>query len=66
MEKKVEFKDKILNLIAIIFFLLSIFWHPQNVIIKTIMGIVWIIFIAYYLVLTIRWMRKRKTDSLRK
>lgn len=30
MEGKTDFKDKSFNLIAIILFLVSIFWHPQT------------------------------------
>lgn len=63
MEKKANFKDKSFNLIAIIFFLLSIFWHPQNIILKNVMGIAWIILIAYYIILITRWMTKKKSKQ---
>lgn len=64
MEKKANFKDKSFNLVAIIFFLLSIFWHPQNIFLKTIMGIAWVILIAYYIISITRWMIRKKKSSV--
>ncbi|QNQ82694.1 hypothetical protein FP435_01430 [Lactobacillus sp. PV037] len=63
MENKPNFREKSFNLIAIIFFLLNIFWHPQSAILRTIMGIAWVIVIAYYIISITRWMlRKRKSN----